>query len=119
MRFSEVGYEDYDREEREDPREAFFEHAEPCHSCGRPCDSLQPAAWDSELMVGPCCLSGEAEAPEEPICQQAYSLVMLAKTAGQMVDDMKLHVKHCAVCQGARKGAQSQGREAERRKDAA
>lgn len=63
---------DYDEGRDIDPREAFYAYALPCESCGAPCDERQPATWDPELQVGPCCAVDLSGIPEVPVCAEFF-----------------------------------------------
>ena len=69
-----------------------------CESCGADCESLSPASWDPELLIGPCCEVEPIEVPEIPRCLVEYQIVMSAKTIGEMCDRVKEHRKNCPVC---------------------
>ena len=91
-------------EGREIPQ-PFFTHAQPCQSCGKPCDSLTRCSWDSDLMVGPCCqISSEDLAEIRPCCETLYHLVCQAQTVQAVCEAFDSHEKSgCPICQGARK----------------
>ena len=78
----------------------FYTEAFPCGSCGKPCDSLQPCTWDSDLMVGECCQIHSDDLPEEmPLCATLYDLVMRAATVQAVSDAFRLHAESgCPIC---------------------
>ena len=69
-----------------------------CESCGADCESLSPASWDPELLVGPCCAVEPIEVSEVFRCLAEYQIVLSAKTIGEMCDQVKEHRKNCPVC---------------------
>ena len=78
--------------------EAFFAEALPCESCGRPCESRHPASWDNSLLVGPCCAIPVDDAPDSPVCEEMYALMMSCCTVGELVRVCRAHRKQCATC---------------------
>ena len=89
---------DYDEGRDIDPREAFYAYALPCESCGAPCDERQPATWDLDLQVGPCCAVDLSGIPEVPVCAEFSRIVMRCATVGQMQDACRYHKQVCRVC---------------------
>jgi hypothetical protein len=88
---------DYD-EGRNEPKAPFFAHALPCESCGAPCEDRQPASWDPELLVGPCCQFDISQIPDMPICEDLYRLVMRCHTVGEVADTYTAHRQVCRQC---------------------
>ena len=83
-----------------EPR-AFFTEAEPCESCGRPCESRRPAEWDESISVGPCC-EFSFDIPELancPDCKALMEAVYQCRSVFQVRDTMAAHIA-CPVCQG-------------------
>ncbi len=96
--------------------EAFYAESLLCESCGKPCEERHAASWDVELLVGPCCsIVSEEESPDVPRCLEEYRLIEVAQTVGELCDTVREHRKHCVVCQGVRKGIQSESGSVERR----
>lgn len=89
---------DYDEGRDIDPREAFYAYALPCESCGAPCDERQPATWDPELQVGPCCAVDLSEIPEMPACAELARILKRCATVGQVSDAYQSHKQVCRVC---------------------
>lgn len=96
------------RHRRLERDEAFYVESLPCESCGRPCDEGRVLVDD--LLVGQCCISGEVDIPFLPVCAEYGRLVEAAETVGQLLDSVKAHNSSCVLCQGVRKGIQSEGR---------
>ena len=80
--------------------EPFYTHAQPCGACGKPCESLKPCPWDSDLMVGPCCEIHSDDLPEErPNCDTLYQMVCRANTVQQVCDAFDSHRRSgCPIC---------------------
>ena len=89
---------DYDEGRDIDPREAFYTHALPCESCGKPCDERHTATWDLDLQVGPCCAVDLSGIPEVPVCAELARVLMRCATVGQVSDAYQSHKQVCRVC---------------------
>jgi hypothetical protein len=84
-----------------DPREAFYAEAEPCESCGRPCEERKVAKWDESLLVGPCCeFSLDFEFPELPNCYQLLKELDTCKSVFQVRNVFTAHARYCKECGG-------------------
>ena len=78
----------------------FFAEAQPCQSCGRPCDELEPAEWHPGLMVGSCCRWHWDDLPYWPLCDDFPALLESCKTVPQVARVMRLHLATCRKCAG-------------------
>lgn len=99
---------------RDGPPDPFYVESLPCESCGSPCEVRYPAAWDSDLLVGPCCIE-ELLTSLEPRCPIELRLLEGSESVQEINTMVREHRKDCPVCNGQRKGMGREGGRGERR----
>lgn len=83
-----------------EPIQAFYTHALPCESCGKPVAERKPATWDPDLMVGACCEFDLSEIPNVLTCEALYRVIMRCTTVGEVRDAFTAHRLVCSFCRG-------------------
>ena len=83
---------------------AFYTHALPCESCGKPVlGDRAPAEWDLDLHVGPCCAFSLNLIPDLPTCPALWPALEHCTSVQEVSLAMALHLAECPSCQEKRK----------------
>jgi hypothetical protein len=69
---------------------------ETCGSCGAEVPELFPCTWDTDLMVGQCCVEPCTE--ESTGCLALDAVIMQASNLDEICSAVKAHEAECARC---------------------